>query len=140
MLDWEGNVDPEFMNHHFFEPSPVKDLAEMKSAGYQESWVCYSTADFSAKELTVFPKRSVTVRDSAAYGLIVTQGWGQIGKMDVETPSLIRYGELTKDELFVSASATQAGVAITNKSETENLVLLKHFGPGNPDAASLIRN
>jgi hypothetical protein len=60
--------------------------------------------------------------------------------MDVETPSLIRYGELTKDELFVSASAAQAGVEITNKSETENLVLLKHFGPGNPDAASLIRN
>lgn len=140
MLDWEANVDPEFMNHHFFEPSPVKDLAAMKSAGYQENWVCYSTADFSAKELTVFPKRSVTVGDSAAYGLIVTQGWGQIGKMDVETPSLIRYGEMTKDELFVSASAAQAGVVIANRSETENLVLLKHFGPGNPDAAPLVRN
>ena len=100
----------------------------------------YSTADFSAKELTVFPKRSVTIRDAAAYGLIVTQGWGQIGKMDVETPSLIRYGEMTKDELFVSVAAAQAGVVITNRSDTENLVMLKHFGPGNPDAQMLVRN
>jgi hypothetical protein len=82
----------------------------------------------------------VTVRDAAAYGLIVTQGWGQVGKMDVETPSLIRYGEMTKDELFVSAAAAKAGVKITNKSETENLVMLKHFGPGNPDAQPLVRN
>jgi hypothetical protein len=47
---------------------------------------------------------------------------------------------MTKDELFVSAAAAEAGVRITNKSETENLVMLKHFGPGNPDAAPLIRN
>jgi hypothetical protein len=140
MLDWEANVDPEFMNHHFFEPHPVKDSAAMKDAGYHESWVSYSTADFSAKELTVYPKRTVTITDAAAYGLIVTQGWGQIGKMDVETPSLIRFGEMTKDELFVSLSAAQAGVKISNRSDTENLVMLKHFGPGNPDAAPLIRN
>lgn len=140
MLDWEANVDPEFMNHRHFDPHPVKDPAEMKDAGYQESWVTYSTDDFSAKELTVFPGRTVTVKDSVAYGLIVTQGWGHVGKMDVETPSLIRYGELTKDELFVSVLAAQAGVVISNKSETENLVMLKHFGPGNPDAKHLIRN
>ena len=41
---------------------------------------------------------------------------------------------MTKDELFVTASAAAAGVKITNRSETENLVMLKHFGPGNPDA------
>lgn len=139
MLDWDANVDPEFMNHHFFEPSPVSDPASMKDGGYQENWVSYSTEYFSAKELTIYPQRTVTVRDAAAYGLIVTQGWGKIGKLDVETPSLIRYGEMTKDELFVSAAAAKAGVTVTNKSDTENLVLLKHFGPGNPDAASLIR-
>lgn len=31
---------------------------------------------YSAKELTVFPRRSVTIRDAAAYGLIVVQGGG----------------------------------------------------------------
>ena len=137
MLDWDANVDPEFMNHHYFEPCPVRDPAEMD--GYRENWVSYSTDDFSAKELTVHAKRTVTIRDAAAYGLIVTQGWGRIGPREVETPSLIRYGEMTKDELFVTASAASAGVEITNKSDTEALVMLKHFGPGNPDAKPLIR-
>ena len=136
MLDWDANVDPQFMNDHYFEPHPVRDAAEME--GYRENWVSYSTDDFSAKELTVLPKRTVTIRDAAAHGLIVTQGWGQIGTMEVETPSLIRYGELTKDELFVTAAAAAEGIEITNKSDTEALVMLKHFGPGNPDAKPLI--
>jgi hypothetical protein len=50
--------------------------------------------------------------------------------MEVETPSRIRFGEMTKDELFVSAAAAQGGVVVTNRSDTENLVMLKHFGPG----------
>ncbi len=137
MLDWDANVDPEFMNDHYFEPHPVRDAAEME--GYRENWVSYSTDDFSAKELTVLPKRTVTIRDAAAYGLVVTQGWGQIGALEVETPSLIRYGEMTKDELFVTAKAAGEGVEITNKSDTEALVMLKHFGPGNPDAKPLSR-
>ena len=29
--------------------------------------------------------------------------------MEVETPTLIRYGQMTKDELFVSAGAARAG-------------------------------
>ena len=52
----------------------------------------------------------------------------------METPSLIRYGQMTSDELFVSADAAANGVVLTNQSATENLVLLKHFGPGNPQA------
>ena len=67
----------------------------------------YSTGYYSAKELTVFPGRSVVIHDAAAYGLIVVQGWGSVGKMEVETPSLIRYGQMTKDELFVTAAAAQ---------------------------------
>jgi hypothetical protein len=30
----------------------------------------------------------------------------------------------------------KAGIKIHNASATENLVLLRHFGPGNPDAPS----
>jgi len=41
---------------------------------------------------------------------------------------------MTEDELFVTADAARRGVEIENPSETEPLVLLKHFGPGNPDA------
>ena len=59
--------------------------------------------------------------------------------MDVETPALIRFGEMTKDELFVTAAAAQRGVRVINRSDNEKLVMLKHFGPGNPDAAPLVK-
>ncbi len=130
MMDWPANTDPEFAEHRLFHPKPACPHAE----GYRENWVVYSTHYYSAKELTVLPGRSVTIRDAAAYGMILTQGFGAFGKHDVETPSLIRFGEMTQDELFVTAQAAANGVVIANKSKTENLVLLKHFGPGNPDA------
>jgi len=138
MLDWDANTDPEFARRRLFEPMPAKDPAFMADAGFQEKWVVFSTSHYSAKELTVLPGRSVTIADAAAYGLIVVQGWGSVGRMDVETPSLIRYGQMTKDELFVTASAAR-GVVVTNRSDREDLVMLKHFGPGNPDAASMVR-
>ncbi len=140
MLDWDANIDPEFAKHRLFHPTPVSDPNQMAEAGYAEHWVVYSTGDYSAKELTVFPKQSVTVRDAAAYGAIVVQGIGTVGAVDVETPSLIRFGEMTKDELFVSAAAAREGVRITNRSDTERLVMLKHFGPGNPDAPKTKRS
>jgi hypothetical protein len=41
---------------------------------------------------------------------------------------------MTEDELFVSADAGGAGIKIENRSGSDPLVMLKHFGPGNPDA------
>ena len=137
MLDWGKNVDPYFMKNRFFEPLPVRSVEEMAEDGYREVWVTYSTADYSAKELTVLPGRTVTIRDAAAYGLILTQGRGNVGVWDAHTPAMIRFGELTADEYFVTASAAAAGVRITNASADENLVMLKHFGPDNPDARPL---
>ena len=101
-------------------------------------WIVRSTPWYSAKELTVLPGRTVTIKDAGAYGLILTQGYGTLGKYEVETPDMIRFGQMTKDELFVSAAAAKAGVVIANKSDKENLVMLKHFGPANPDAAKFI--
>ena len=40
---------------------------------------------------------------------------------------------MTDDEFFVTAGAASAGVQVTNLSQTEPLVILKHFNPGNPD-------
>ncbi len=138
MMDWDANADPHFQKNRLFHPKPVKAPKAMADAGYSENWIVYSTPHYSAKELTVFPGRSVTLKNSAAYGLIVVQGQGSIGKHEVETPSLIRYGQMTKDELFVSYNAAKAGVTVTNRSETEDLVILEHFGPGNSEAANLI--
>jgi hypothetical protein len=133
MLDWPANTDPQFAEHRQFDPAPVRPIEEMTESGYSENWVVYSTPYYSAKELTVYPGRSVTIYDAAAYGLILVQGQGSLGKHSIETPSLIRFGQMTKDELFVTAAAAAQGVAITNRSESENLVMLKHFGPGNPE-------
>ncbi len=134
MLDWEANIDPEFYEHRYFDPKPVCPPAEMASHGYSENWVVYSTHHYSAKELTVFPGRTVTIRDAAAYGTILVQGFGQFGKHRAETPALIRFGEMTQDEFFVSAGAAKNGIEIRNESATENMVFLKHFAPGNTQA------
>jgi hypothetical protein len=37
------------------------------------------------------------------------------------------------DEFFVTEKAARAGVVITNPSRTDPIVMLKHFGPGNPE-------
>ena len=133
MLDWEANVNPNFGADNRVFPRPARPFAESEPEGYREQWVAYGTQWYSAKELTVLPKRSVAVKDSAAYGTIVTQGYGTFGQQRVCTPSMIRYGQMTEDELFVSADAAQAGVRIENLSSSDPLVILKHFGPGNPD-------
>jgi hypothetical protein len=138
MLDWEANTDEEFAKHRLFEPQPAGNqtapIGETMEGGYAENWIVFSTPHYSAKELTIFPGRTVTIKDAAAYGTILVQGYGKFGQHDVETPTLIRYGQMTKDELFVSAGAAANGITITNRSDAENLVFLKHFGPGNPEA------
>ena len=85
------------------------------------------------------PGRSALIRDAVAYGAILTQGVGSVGSLEVETPSLIRYGQMTSDEFFVTAPAAQEGVRIVNRSASEPLVMLKHFGPGNPEAAKFVQ-
>ena len=105
MLDWEANVDPEFAKHRVLGPKPVKPEAEMADVGYCEKWVCYGTRSYSAKELTVLPGRTVAIQDTGAYGTIVVQGFGLVGKLETETPSLIRFGEMTQDNFFVSRTS-----------------------------------
>ncbi len=133
VIDWEANIDPNFAANHFMMPKPVRPLEDMQAQGYVENWICYKSAAYSAKELTVMPGATVTIKDSAAYGLIVMQGHGKFGVWDIETPALIRYGQLTNDEFFVSEAAAKEGVVISNPSANDPIVILKHFGPNNPD-------
>ena len=133
VIDWDLNVDPDFRANRFMHPRPVSPTEEMEAEGYVETWVCYKSDAFSAKELTILPGTTVTIRDAAAYGMIMMQGHGKMSVWDVETPSLIRYGQLTSDEYFVSESAAKEGVTIVNSSKIDPIVMLKHFGPKNPD-------
>jgi len=137
MLDWEANTNPRFGESNRCFPRPLKPFNETEPKGYREQWIAYGTGWYSAKELTVLPTHSVTIKDSAAYGVILTQGHGRFGNLTVSTPAMIRYGQMTEDELFVTAETAKAGVRIENLSETDPLVMLKHFGPGNPDAEPL---
>lgn len=132
-IDWELNLDPQMMANRFMNPKPVRAVEEMKADGYIENWICYKSEAFSAKELTVFPGETVTIKDNAAYGMIMMQGRGKMGVWEIETPALIRYGQLTNDEFFISESAAMEGVKIVNTSTTDPIVMLKHFGPENPD-------
>jgi hypothetical protein len=133
LMDWDLNVDPDFHEHRFMRPRPVSGVAATQAQGWAESWVCYKSPAFSASELTVLPGRTVVSKAAAAYGLICLQGHGSFGAWDIESPALIRFGQLTNDEYFVSEKAASDGVRITNASKTDPLVILKHYGPGNPD-------
>jgi hypothetical protein len=138
LVDFEANCDPNFKERFFRPPLLVHPLddKDMESEGYTEYWISYRNPYFAAKEFTVLPGRTVVVRDSGPYGVVVIQGHGTMGLWDVETPALIRFGQLTHDEFFVSASAAQEGVRIHNPSKSDPLVMLKQFGP-HPEAQSL---
>lgn len=133
VIDWDLNIDPNFVKKHFMKPLPVRSLMQMEEEGYVENWIVYKSDSFSAKELTIMPGKQVTICDEAAYGLIMMQGYGRMGEWKIETPSLIRFDELTYDEYFVSEKAAQQGIVIKNESDSEPIVMLKHFGPANPE-------
>ena len=57
-------------------------------------------------------------------------GHGTMGVWPIESPALIRFGQLTNDEYFVSAKAANEGLVIRNPSKSDPIVMLKHFGPG----------
>lgn len=92
-----------------------------------------------ARVEAVFPKKiesaaGMDAAESEDFAIFV-QGHGTFGSWEVDTPTLIRYGQLTSDEFFITEGAAHCGVVVKNPSATDPLVILKHFGPGNPDLA-----
>lgn len=124
-IDWEANTDPNFKLNHYCEPVAARPAEEMQ--GYYEAFVCYGSDEFCAKELTVFPGQEVTIRDSAAYGLLMMEGYGTLNGNEISTPAVLRVGKVTSDEMFVTAEAARQGVVIKNLSSTDNIVMLKNF-------------
>ncbi|MGE0480957.1 MAG: hypothetical protein AB7Q17_10850 [Phycisphaerae bacterium] len=149
LIDLPANADPAFRRCHYLSPRIAAGGAEVH---FVDRWVVYGRIAcrpaggaperhelrqlFSAKELTIEPGRSTVVRDSGCYGLVVTQGVGTIGapgsagaRLPLEAPTLIRFGQLTADEVFVAAPRARAGVEFVNTSQHEPLVTLRYFGP-----------
>src|SRR3989440_314219 len=137
-LDWEANVDPHFKENHYLEPVP----ADPREEGFADRWIVYGKVDgqqcFTAKELTVEPGAQCTIKDKGAYGLITVQGKGRMNKLNLDCPKLIRFHEVTEDEVFCTESAAKAGVRFVNTSSVEPLVVLRYFGPEvNPGAPEI---
>jgi len=128
-LDWEKNVDTHFKEHNYLEP--IRD-ASGSGAGIEDRWIVYGTVDgdqlFSAKELTLQPGAKCRLKDPGASGWITVQGRGRIGKLNLQTPAMIHFGEETEDEVFITHAAASAGVEVENTG-SEPLVGLRYFGP-----------
>jgi hypothetical protein len=130
LMDWEKNVDPHYKRNYFRPPLPRRH----GELSFAESWITYGNEYFSATELSVQPGATVTISDPVAFGCIAIQGHGRFGPFGVEGAIMLRFGQRSSDEFFVSEDAARNGVRIVNESESEPLVLLKHFGPNHPDA------
>lgn len=126
-LDWDKNVDTHFKEHNYLEP-----IVAGSGDGWVDNWIVYGLVDgqqlFSARELTVMPGAKCTIQDGGASGWITVQGTGRIGKMNLETPAMIRFGEETEDEVFITHEAASRGVEVENTGK-EPLVSLRYFGP-----------
>ncbi|MGB1929590.1 MAG: hypothetical protein ACPIA2_02755 [Mariniblastus sp.] len=130
-LDWEKNVDPNFKDNNYLEP-----IVADQGPGWCDRWIVYGTVDgeqlFTARELTVDPGCKCTLNDPGASSWITVQGKGRLGSLDLQTPVIMRYGELSEDEVFISHHAAVAGVEVENNG-SEPLVGLRYFGPNTWD-------
>jgi hypothetical protein len=128
-LDWEKNVDTHFKEHNYLEP--IVDPSRC-GKGCIDRWIVYGAIDgaqlFSAKELTLEPGAKSKLQDPGASGWITVQGRGRIGKLPLQTPAMIHFGEETEDEVFITEEAAARGVEVENTG-SEPLVSLRYFGP-----------
>jgi hypothetical protein len=135
-LDWDKNVDPNFKDNNYLEP-----IVAQSGNGWVDRWIVYGTVNgqqlFTARELTVEPGATCTLTDPGASGWITVQGQGRMGALNLQTPVIVRYGQTTEDEVFISHEAAGAGVKIENTG-SEPLVGLRYFGPETWDAVPAV--
>jgi hypothetical protein len=126
-LDWDRNVDPSFKDNHYLEP-----IVAEEGDGWVDRWIVYGLVDgqqlFSARELTIQPGAKCVLKDGGPSGWITVQGKGRMGKLNLQTPVLIHFGEHTEDEVYITHEAATRGVEIENTG-SEPLVSLRYFGP-----------
>ncbi len=126
-LDWDRNVDPSFKDNHYLEP-----IVADEGDGWVDRWIVYGLVDgqqlFSAREMTIQPGAKCVLKDPGPSGWITVQGKGRMGKLNLQTPVLIHFGEHTEDEVYITHEAATRGVEIENTG-SEPLVSLRYFGP-----------
>jgi hypothetical protein len=125
LMDWEKNIDPHYKRNYFRPPI----LVEHGEEKFEERWISYGNEYIAAKELRIAPGSTIRVKDPAAYGCIIIQGYGSFGPYQAAASTMLRFGQMSEDEFFVAHDTAGKGVLIENKSRTEPMVILKHFGP-----------
>lgn len=126
-LDWEANGDPYFYENHHTPPVAVEGSSQ---PGGEEVWIFYNTPKYSGKKLTVRPGQKYFSRDAGVYSVLVWQGEGTFG------PLKIKGRDCSLDEVIVTCEAAKRGFNIVNTG-TEDLVIIKFFGPDINDAPKL---
>jgi len=127
-IDWEESTRSDYKETYFRAPK-----VKSETAAAVEKWVAYANEWVAAKEVTVFPGETYILKDQACYCALIAQGHGKFGVYGCEAPELVRFEDITGDEFFVSENAAKAGVAITNNSPYQPLVILQNFANNNPE-------
>ena len=128
-LDWDKNVDPNFKDNHYLEPivhaggdgRGLRRQVDRLRQGRRRAALHRQGTDRRARrrrhdqgQRRLRPDRRPRRRHDR--------------QARRRQPELIRFGELTEDEVFVTESGAKAGVTFENTG-TEPLVSLRYFGP-----------
>ena len=128
-IDWEESVRKDYKEKYFRKPVERKGSGE----GMSENWVAYGNEWIAAKEVTLAPGCRAVLKDSACYCALVIQGYGTYGSFACEAPQMLRFGQFSADEFFVSEEAAKEGIVIQNNSCCEPLVILQNFANNNKE-------
>ncbi|MGE5495330.1 MAG: hypothetical protein ACM3S4_08545 [Burkholderiales bacterium] len=127
-IDWEESTRPDYKEKYFRAPKAIPETQK----GLTEKWVAYANEWIGAKEVTVAPGASVQLYDEACYCALVVQGHGKFGVFECESPGVLRFGDISGDEFFVSEASAKKGIEIVNTGKYEPLVILQNFANNNP--------
>lgn len=126
LMDWEKNIDPHYRKNYFRPPVLCRNDDKMT-----ENWIVYGNNYILAKELTIMPGAKIIISDPVAYGCIIVQGYGKFSGLTAGAATMLRFGQCSQDEFFVSEQTAKNGIEIENIS-SEPMVILKHFAPNYP--------
>ena len=133
-IDWKESTRPDYKETYFRAPKPLTKTQD----GLDESWIAYANEWIAAKEVSVAPGASVLLKDQTCYCALVIEGHGSFGAYDCEAPGILRFGQNSGDEFFVSESAAQKGITIKNNSFYEPLVILQNFANNNLEVPTTV--
>lgn len=133
-IDWEESTRSDYKEKYFRAP---KERATNQK-GLAEKWIAYANDWVAGKEITIAPKTTVTITDSACYMALVVQGHGTFASFECAAPELLRFEDISGDEYFVSEDSAKKGITIANTGSYEPLVILQHFANNNKEVPTTV--